>query len=48
MDPDQQPGPSTDVPEPQDSEMSAAMESGGMALLDSSIAQLNSDDEDSD
>ena len=48
----QEPGPSTDVPQETGSEAvcgsSGTAGSGGVALLDSSIAQLNSDDEDSD
>lgn len=51
LDSDQEPGPSSSMPDPQDSEMtcsSSATGSGGVALLDSSITQFNSDEEDSD
>ena len=53
FDPDpQEPGPSSEVAQETGSEAmcssSGTAGSGGVALLDSSIAQLNSDDEDSD
>ena len=54
FDPEQQePGPSTEPPQEAGSEavcsgLGTASGSGGVAFLDSSIAQLNSDDEDSD